>query len=94
LTQTSTSDAAVSNESLDDIMLAMDVVDTLRHEHIMVEKDLASENRRKNLIERLRGIYKAQGIEVPDSVLMDGVLALEEQRLIFMSIVANGSLLS
>lgn len=64
-------------------MLAMDVVDTLRHEQIMVERDLAAEDRRAALIDRLRGIYKAQGIEVPDSVLMDGVMALEEQRFVY-----------
>lgn len=69
-----------SDETLDDIMLAMDVVDTLRHEHIMVEKDLALEDRRENLIARLHDIYKAQGIDVPDAVLMDGVMALEEHR--------------
>ncbi|MGJ8562733.1 MAG: DUF6384 family protein [Alphaproteobacteria bacterium] len=72
--------AAQGDEKLDDIMLAMDVVDTLRHERIMTERDLAATDRREALIARLRGIYKAQGIEVPDSVLMDGVLALEEQR--------------
>jgi len=78
-------DAALkSEETLDDIMLAMDIVDTLRHEHVMVEKDLAAEDRRQNLIQRLRGIYKAQGIEVPDEVLMDGVMALEEERFRFV----------
>ena len=69
-----------SDEKLDDIMLAMDVVDTLRHERVMVEKELAGEDRRDALVKRLRGIYDAQGIDVPDEVLMDGVMALEEQR--------------
>lgn len=78
-----TSDLTKSDETLDDIMLAMDVVDTLRHEQFMLEKDLAGEARREDLINRLRGIYKAQGIEVPDAVLMDGVLALEEERFRF-----------
>ncbi len=72
-----------SEEKLDDVMLAMDVVDTLRHEHMMIEKDLAVEDRRQALIERLRSIYKAQGINVPDEVLMDGVMALEEQRFVY-----------
>jgi len=71
---------ASGDEKLDDVMLAMDVVDTLRHERLMVEKELAGEERRGALVERLREIYKAQGINVPDEVLMDGVLALEEQR--------------
>ncbi len=71
------------DEKLDDIMLAMDVVDTLRHERVMVEKELAGEDRREALIERLRGIYQAQGIDVPDEVLMDGVMALEDQRFVY-----------
>lgn len=75
---------AQSEEKLDDIMLAMDVVDTLRHEQIMIERDLGATDRREALIERLRGIYKAQGIVVPDNVLMDGVLALEEQRFAYI----------
>jgi len=68
---------------LDDVMLAMDVVDTLRHEKLMVEKELFGEERRQALVERLRDIYDAQGIQVSDDVLMDGVLALEEQRFVF-----------
>ncbi|WP_371396279.1 DUF6384 family protein [Fretibacter rubidus] len=65
---------------LDDVMLAMDVVDTIRHDRALVARDMASVERREDLIDRLRGIYKAQGIEVPDSVLMDGVMALENER--------------
>ena len=75
--------AIKSDEKLDDVMLAMDVVDTLRHDRFMVEKELATEDRRAALIARLKDIYKAQGIEVPDDVLMDGVLALEEQRFVY-----------
>lgn len=67
-------------ETLDDIMLAMDVVDTLRHERDMVASDMNAVERREDLIARLRGIYDAQGISVPDDVLMDGVMALEEER--------------
>ena len=35
---------------LDDVMLAMDVVDTLRHEKLMVEKELFGEERRQALV--------------------------------------------
>jgi len=76
-------EAVKSDEKLDDVMLAMDVVDTLRHERLMVEKELSSEDRREALITRLKDIYRAQGIDVPDDVLMDGVLALEEQRYVY-----------
>ena len=58
----------------------MDVVDTLRHETKLLERDLSVEDREAQLIERLREIYKAQGIEVPDSILRDGVRALDDHR--------------
>ncbi len=77
------SDLVTGDQNLDDVMLAMDVVDTLRHEKLMVEKELAGEDRREALVARLREIYTAQGIQVSDEVLMDGVMALEEQRFVF-----------
>ncbi|HMB47777.1 MAG TPA: DUF6384 family protein [Afifellaceae bacterium] len=70
-------------QSLDEVMLAMDVVDTLRHEERMVRSDLSADEREADLIERLRKIYKSQGIDVPDSILRDGVKALEEKRFVY-----------
>ena len=61
---------------LNDLMLAMDVVDTLRHGETLVERELSAEDRRKRMIERLREIYRQQGITVPDRVLAEGVAAL------------------
>ena len=61
-------------------MLAMDVVDTLRHERMLITRDIDSEVRRDTLVDRLRDIYRGQGIDVPDDILMDGVTALEEER--------------
>ncbi len=61
-------------------MLAMDVVDTLRHRDIALAKELNAEGREEQLLKRLREIYGAQGIEVSDRVLLEGVRALEEQR--------------
>jgi len=61
-------------------MLAMDVVDTLRHREGLVARELDVEDRRVRLIERLREIYAAQGIDVSDEVLAQGVNALEEDR--------------
>ena len=74
------SDAAPSKTPLDDVMIAMDVVDTLRHDRSLVERELNDEARRKDLIDRLRKIYSGQGIEVPDRILEEGVRALEENR--------------
>ncbi|MGB5261630.1 MAG: DUF6384 family protein [Gammaproteobacteria bacterium] len=65
---------------LEDLMVAMDIVDTLRHRQQLVDRELDSEGRRERLIEKLRDIYRAQGIEVSDQVLADGVRALEEDR--------------
>ena len=65
---------------LEEVMLAMDVVDTLRHREGLVLRELNAEDRRASLIERLRDIYRAQGIEVSDAVLAEGVQALEDDR--------------
>jgi len=64
-------------------MLAMDVVDTLRHRQDLVERELAGDAREKQLIDKLREIYHQQGIEVTDAVLMEGVKALDESRFVY-----------
>ena len=72
--------ASGERRSLSDIMLAMDVVDTLRHRRVLVEKELNSDERQQKLLDRLREIYASQGIEVSDEVLQAGVDALREER--------------
>ncbi|TWT13756.1 DUF6384 family protein [Reyranella sp. CPCC 100927] len=74
---------AVPRAKLDDLMLAMDVVDTLRHRERLVERELAEEVREQQLIERLRDLYKSQGIEVSDATLAEGVKALKESRFVY-----------
>jgi hypothetical protein len=74
------SPAAAEAPKLDDLMLAMDVVDTLRHDQRLVERELSLGYSDEALIERLREIYKGQGIDVPDDVLQEGVKALREKR--------------
>jgi hypothetical protein len=56
----------VSAPKLDELMLAMDVVDTLRHDQRLVERELLADASDEALIKRLRELYKGQGIEVPD----------------------------
>jgi hypothetical protein len=68
---------------LDDLMIAMDVVDTLRHRERLVERELNEEVREEQLVERLRALYKSQGIDVPDSVIEQGVKALKESRFVY-----------
>jgi hypothetical protein len=65
---------------LDEVMLAMDVVDTLRHRQDLVTRELDGVNREKQLIEKLRSVYQQQGIDVPDHILKEGVAALAESR--------------
>ncbi|AFL74132.1 DUF6384 family protein [Thiocystis violascens] len=72
--------APASKPPLDDVMLAMDVVDTLRRRERIVQKELDEVGREEDLKERLRRIYAAQGIAVPDSVIEQGVAALKEDR--------------
>ena len=65
---------------LEDVMAAMDVVDMLRHDQSIAQRELDGEGRRERLLERLRNMYAAQGIEVPDHVLVEGIDALEQER--------------
>jgi hypothetical protein len=68
---------------LDELMLAMDVVDTLRHRELMLEREVTAEDRDQRLLVRLREIYAGQGIAVTDDVLSQGVAALREERFVY-----------
>lgn len=65
---------------LDDVMIAMDVVDTVRHREDLVARELNETGREQELLARLKQIYREQGIEVPDHVLQQGIKALKESR--------------
>ncbi len=79
MSQTRTQDRA----PLDEVMLAMDVVDTLRHRELIVQRELSADERDAQLIDRLREIYAGQGIEVSDAVLERGVRDLRENRFVY-----------
>lgn len=68
---------------LSEVMLAMDVVDTLRYRQDLALREIGGTNRKARLVERLRNVYKEQGIEVPDRILLEGVAALEEGRFMY-----------
>lgn len=68
---------------LDEVMLAMDVVDTLRHRQDLAVRELGSDAKERQLIDKLREIYHQQGIEVPDHILKEGVAALAESRFVY-----------
>jgi len=68
---------------LDEVMLAMDVVDTLRHRQDLAVRELGTDAKERQLIDKLRDIYHQQGIEVPDHILKEGVAALHESRFVY-----------
>ncbi len=72
--------AKTEKAPLEELMAAMDVVDTLRHDKSIAERELDGEGRRERLLQRLRDMYAAQGIEVPDRVIEQGIDALEQER--------------
>jgi len=76
-------ESGLTRAPLEELMLSMDVVDTLRHQQALVDRELNAEARRAQLMERMRDIYAAQGIEVSEQILMEGVRALEEERFSF-----------
>lgn len=68
---------------LDELMLAMDVVDTLRHQQDLVDHALAEDLRDAALIAKIKSIYANQGIEVSDAIIAEGVEALKKDRFVY-----------
>ena len=58
----------------------MDVVDTLRHQQSLVDRELGTDDHDQALIAKVRKIYADQGLEVSDEVIAAGVKALREER--------------
>ena len=75
--------SAAIKAPLDEVMMAMDVVDTLRHRATLVERELNEKGREAQLVARLRKIYAGQGMDVPDAVLREGVAALKRDRFVY-----------
>lgn len=65
---------------LDELMMAMDVVDTLRHQEYVALRELEQDGRDADLKARLRRIYEGQGLAVSDRILEEGIRALKESR--------------
>ncbi|MBX3724964.1 MAG: hypothetical protein KF823_03505 [Xanthomonadales bacterium] len=70
-------------DRLQGLMLAMDVVDTLRHQVDLAEHALSERERDAALVARIRSIYAGQGIEVSDAVIVEGVEALKRDRFVY-----------
>ena len=69
-----------NTEDLQDVMRAMDTIDELRHANRLVERAMQAGDRKSQLIDRLRDIYAEQGVDVSDTVIEQGVAALDAQR--------------
>ena len=67
-------------QSLDEVLLAMDVVDTLRHREQIFLREIDHKGREDELVARLKDIYAAQGMEVPEATIREGVKAMAEGR--------------
>jgi hypothetical protein len=56
---------------------------TMQRIEKLVERELNENVREEQLVERLRELYKSQGIEVPDRILQEGVKGLKESRFVY-----------
>jgi len=74
---------ATKPQTLDELMLAMDVVDTIRHRELVVARELSQGDRDEALKARLREIYRGQGLEVSDAAIEQGIKALKESRFVY-----------
>jgi hypothetical protein len=78
-------DAAANNaqnrkSDFSDVMLTMDVVDTLRYRRQLVERELSADDSDQAMIEKVRKIYADQGLEVSDALIAEALAALREER--------------
>lgn len=68
---------------LDDVMLAMDVVDTLRHRDKLIQQELEAEGQDHALVAHIQHLYASQGMEVSERVVADAIRALREDRFVY-----------
>ncbi|NVJ66280.1 MAG: hypothetical protein HWE16_07305 [Gammaproteobacteria bacterium] len=70
---------------LSDVMLAMDIADTIRHRERIVEHELSAEDREKALFVKVKKTYASQGIEVSDATIREAIQAIEDERFAYKS---------
>lgn len=74
---------STANEmSMSDTIVAMDVVDTIRHDERMRDVELGDADRRKAEIQRLREAYSAQGLDVSEDVISKAFDKMDEKRFV------------
>jgi hypothetical protein len=78
-----TASASVHSPSFNDLIVASDIVDTIRNDERLIDHELGSEDRQKALKARLKDMYKAQGMEVSDAVIEEAVQRKDAERFVF-----------
>lgn len=78
-----TASAATHSPSFNDLIVASDIVDTIRNDERLIDHELGSEDRQKALKTRLKDMYKAQGMEVSDAVIDEAVRRKDAERFVF-----------
>jgi len=63
-----------------EVLLTMDVVDTLRYNRSIVERELGTDDMDRAMVEKVRKIYADQGLTVSDEIIAEAVAALREER--------------
>lgn len=70
----------MNSAAFEDVMTAMDFVDTIRHREKMIDTEVSSEERDRQMVDKLREFYAAQGLSVSDDTLKKGVDSLNQKR--------------
>lgn len=78
-----TASAAAHSSSFNDLIVASDIVDTIRNDERLIDHELGSEDRQKALKARLKDMYKAQGMDVSDAVIEAAVARSNAERFVF-----------
>ncbi len=76
-------DLSQSKSQIDPKILTMDVVDLLRKERELTGHDLTETMSEDELSLHLQSIYEAQGIDIIDDVVIDGIAAYKDQRYVY-----------
>jgi hypothetical protein len=84
-----TASASAHSPSFNDLIVASDIVDTIRNDERLIDHELGSEDRQKALKARLKDMYKAQGMEVSDAVIEEAVQRKDAERFVYKPMSAG-----
>jgi len=72
--------AVKNTPSMEDVLMAADTVDTIRHEMAIQETEILSDDRRSALKAKLRQWYESQGTIVSDEIINRAVEDMDKNR--------------